>query len=395
MKVVRYQRPRLYPKQEEAIFCSERYSVIEASTKTGKTVGCLVWLHEQAALYGEEGRNYWWVAPIRSTAKIAYKRLKKFLPDGAYRTNESDLTITLANGAVIWFKSAHDPDALYGEDVYAAVIDEATRTSEDSWIALRTTLTATQGPLRIIGNVKGRKNWAYRLARRAEHGTPNMHYSRLTAYDAVAGGVLKLEEVEDAKRMLPKQAFEELYLAIPGDDGSNPFGREAIEECTVQLRPDTPRVWGWDLARKRDWTVGIGLDGERRTVAFERFQHPWAAQINKIHKVTGLVPALVDQTGVGDPITEQLQAKGGNYTGFTFTPKSRQQILESLALKITGHEIYFPEFVAEELDSFEYVYTPTGVKYAAPEGMHDDCVMALAMANHHFSDAGVPDFSWI
>ena len=47
---VEYERPRLYAKQEAAIFADTRYSVIEASTKSGKTVGCIVWLHEQAAL---------------------------------------------------------------------------------------------------------------------------------------------------------------------------------------------------------------------------------------------------------------------------------------------------------------------------------------------------------
>jgi hypothetical protein len=45
---VKYTRPWLYPKQEAAIFNSSRYAVIEASTKAGKTVGCMVWLAEQA-----------------------------------------------------------------------------------------------------------------------------------------------------------------------------------------------------------------------------------------------------------------------------------------------------------------------------------------------------------
>ena len=38
----------MYPKQIDAIFTPARYSVIEASTKSGKTVGCIIWLFEQA-----------------------------------------------------------------------------------------------------------------------------------------------------------------------------------------------------------------------------------------------------------------------------------------------------------------------------------------------------------
>src|SRR5262245_4919751 len=123
---IRWTRPRLYPLQESAIFTPERYAVIEASTKAGKTVGCIAWLTEQAWA-GRTGANYWWVAPIYAQSKIAYRRLKRFLPADVYTTNETELTITLLNGAVIWFKGADHPDSLYGEDVYAAVIDEATR----------------------------------------------------------------------------------------------------------------------------------------------------------------------------------------------------------------------------------------------------------------------------
>src|SRR5689334_5599802 len=117
-----YQRPWMYAKQEAAIFAPERIVCIEASTKSGKTVGCMVWLAEQA-MGGKAGRNYWWVAPIYPQAKIAYRRLKRGLPAQVFTANENELTLTLANGAVIWFKGADRPDSLYGEDVYAAVID--------------------------------------------------------------------------------------------------------------------------------------------------------------------------------------------------------------------------------------------------------------------------------
>ena len=38
------------------------------------------------------------------------------------------------------------------------MIDEASRMKEDAWTAIQSTLTATRGPVRIIGNVKGEKN---------------------------------------------------------------------------------------------------------------------------------------------------------------------------------------------------------------------------------------------
>ena len=167
-----YQRPWLYDKQRAAIFAPERYSLIESTTKGGKTVACIVWLTEQA-MAGKADQNFWWVAPISAQAKIAYRRLKRALPQGLYTANETEMTITLANGAVIWFKSAEHPDSLYAEDVYAAVIDRGQPLQEKAWYAIRTDLTATRGPVRFIGNVKGRKNFLnWRMCRKAESSEP-------------------------------------------------------------------------------------------------------------------------------------------------------------------------------------------------------------------------------
>jgi len=371
----------VYAKQRQAIFNDKRYALIEASTKTGKTVGCIVWLCEQAMM-GKAGQNFWWVAPIFPQAKIAFRRLKKGLPPGLYKANETELTITLANGAVIWFKGGDKPDSLYGEDVYAAVIDEASRVKEDAFHAVRSTLTATQGAVRIIGNVKGRKNWFYQMARKAEAGEPNMAYSRLLAYDAVEAGVLAADEVADAKSVLPDAVFKELYLAEPSDDGGNPFGIKAISLCIKPISSEPAVAWGWDLAKSLDWCVGIGLDKVGNVCKFERFQKPWQDTIRYIKNVTGRCPALVDSTGVGDPVLESLQENGGeNFEGFKFSSTSKQQLMEGLAVAIQQQQVGYPDgVIVSELEQFEYKYTRTGVKYSAPEGFHDDCVCGLALA---------------
>lgn len=381
--VAEYVRPHLYEKQRQFLFTPARYSITEASTKSGKTIGCLIWLLEQA-MQGKAGQNYWWVAPTGDVAAIAFRRMKRGIPRGLYVTNETRSTITLANGTTIWFKGSDKPDSLYGEDVYAAVIDEATRCKEESWYAVRSTLTFTRGPIRIIGNVKGRKNWAYKLARQAEQGAPDMAFFKLTAYDAVEGGVLKASEVEDARRVLPDAVFRELYLAEPTDDGGNPFGLAAIKARIGQPSNKAPVVWGVDLAKSHDWTWAIGLDCEGVVCRSERWQSPWSGTLERL---AGLItksgaPALVDSTGVGDPIVEQLQSKCGSLvTGFKFTSASKQQLMEGLAAAIhQGTVTYSDPQLVSELESFEYEYTKAGVRYSAPEGLFDDGVCALALA---------------
>jgi hypothetical protein len=71
-------------------------------------------------------------------------------------------------------------------------------------------------------------------------------------------------------------------------------------------------------------------------------QHmPWGDIVNKIVAATAGRPALVDSTGLGDPILDQLQRTSGvHFEGYTFSSASN----------------------------------------ASPEGYHDDCVCALALA---------------
>jgi phage FluMu gp28-like protein len=378
---IHYNRPALANYQIDALFNDARYGIVEASTKAGKTAACLVWIIEQALL-GKSGQDFWWICPVYGQARIAFRRLKAGLPRESYTANESELTLTLINGSRIVCKSAEKPDNLYGEDVFAAVFDEASRAREEAWHALRSTLTATRGKVRIIGNVKGRKNWAYKLARKAESGEPGMSYQKITAYDAIDAGILSEDEIEDARCQLPDNVFRELYLAEPSDDEGNPFGLIAIRDCIAPLSTDEAVCFGVDLAKSVDFSVIIGLDKNKQVCAFERFQKSWNDTIETVRRVCGNTKALVDSTGVGDAVLESLQAGGRtNFEGFKFTAPSKQQLMEGLAVAIQKQEIRFPDgVITNELESFEYEYTRTGVRYSAPSGMHDDAVCALALA---------------
>lgn len=394
-----WHRPTLYKKQQLAIYARERYSLIEATTKSGKTVGCMVWLFEKA-MAGRPGQQFWWIAPTLKQARIAFRRYcfgirragidPKIVGGALFHANRSDLTITLFNGAVLAFLSGENPDNLYGEDVQAAVMDEASRAREEAFHAVRSTLTATRGPLRIIGNVKGRKNWFYRMCRKAEAQADlpaerrTMRYSKITADDAVRAGVLDAEEIDDAKDALPEAVFRQLYYAEPADDEGNPFGLDAIRKSIAPLSSRRAKSWGIDLGKSQDYTVIIGLDEFGQCAHFERFQKPWEETIAHIKRVCKGGRATVDSTGVGDPVLEALQKNGGGrFIGYLFGSKSKQQLMEGLSLAIQSSRITFPSGpIVQELEIFEYEYTRTGVKYSAPVGMHDDCVIALALAVH-------------
>ena len=92
--------------------------------------------------------------------------------------------------------------------------------------------------------------------------------------------------------------------------------------------------------------------------------------------------ALIDSTGTGDAIVERLQRRGDmRVEGYTFTERSRQDLLEHLALMIGEEAVHFPDgTLRAELESFEFDYSRTGVRFVVPPGQHDDLAFALALA---------------
>jgi len=395
-KQIEFERPALYEKQRAALYTTARFCFIEASTKAGKTFAAIVWLVERAMVYGFEGSNHWWVAPVSSQAEMAFRRIKRFIGAEWYvpQGGEGYRRIYFPhNGATIWFKSGDKPDSNYGEDVHDAVADEASRHKEDSWIALRSTLTATKGNLRAIGNIKGKNNWFYKLCRQAQEGNdPDMDYHSINAMDAAAAGVIEWEEIERAKAMMPLFRFEELYLNKAADDGGNPIGIQAIRRNMItdsskedMLSFEDPVCWGWDLAKTVDYTAGIALDAAGKVCRFERWQGlDWPATKAQILEISGDIPTLIDSTGIGDVILDDFQAvKGNQYEGFKFNMTSRQALLEKLKQAIQDDRIKYPQgVIVDELENLEYHYNHnTGrVRYSVPEPLHDDCVMSLALA---------------
>jgi len=207
-------RPNLTSYQKNFLYNDSRFTVTEASTKVGKTFSHIWWIYERAhESWNKTNYNHWWVAPVYSQAKIAFNRLRaKVGQSGVYKINESNLIITCPNGVHIHFKSADKPDNLFGEDVYSIVFDEAPRAKVEAFYALRSTITATGGMMKLIGNFGGVANWMHQLKEKS-NTDKEYAYFKITAWDAVNEGILQEEEILQAQRDLPPKIFKQLYLA--------------------------------------------------------------------------------------------------------------------------------------------------------------------------------------
>lgn len=401
---ITYTRPPLYQYQTNILDHPARFTVTIAATKVGKTASHIVWLFEQA-LQCTANQSVWWVAPTFFQAKIAFDRMKVQISDkNFYKANETNLIITLVTGVKICFKTAEKPDNLYGDDVYAVVFDEFTRARETAWFALRSTITSTGGKCKFIGNARSKKNWGYKLAMKAKgEEDPNYKFFKITAYDAAIAGMMTkdgrpfLEEIEDAKNDLPESVFNELYLAEASEDGSNPFGLKYIAMCcqpTLSTQPSA--CYGIDLARKVDAVSIIGLDKLGTMSHYHNFTKVgWQQTIDTIRYLPN-VPMAMDSTGVGDVVLSQVELVQRQVEGYIFTQASKQRLMEGLAVAIQSRKIIIADDgdvvngtgkLRHQLEQFEIEYTRTGVSYSAPEGEHDDDVVALALAWYKWQTA--------
>jgi len=134
-------------------------------------------------------------------------------------------------GSTIWFKSAENPDSLYGEDVYGAVLDEHSRCKQKAWLALYSTLTATGGPAKLIGNYTGSSSWSSILkSEKEEDGDPQWYTATIPATMAIEHGILEQEVVDQAEKDFPSADFKALYMCEGSVDKYRIFNELKVGE---------------------------------------------------------------------------------------------------------------------------------------------------------------------
>jgi phage FluMu gp28-like protein len=372
---MRIELPNPHINQQVILDSSKRFRVVMCGRRFGKSELSQIEIIVNAL----QGKQVAYITPTYQLARVFFDRLTKAIP---FENNKSELSIKFPNDGAVYFFTGERLDNLRGRKFHFIVIDEASfiPNLEEGWQnSIRPTLTDYKGRALFLSTPKG-KNFFYSLFLKS--GEPDWESFKFTTYD---NPYIDRGEIDDARTQLPQVVFEQEYMANPAENASNPFGSSYIKQCTFELSHEPPIAFGVDLAKAVDWSVIIGLDKNGSVCHFERFQKDWR-QTKLVIQNLPKVPVLVDSTGVGDPIFEDLQREGVLVTGFKFTQTSKQQLMEGLASAIQQRKITFPEgYITNELEVFEYQYTARGVYYSAPQGFHDDCVMALGLAWQHYT----------
>lgn len=362
--------------------------MISAGRRWGKTLMAC----DLALQTGLEGKRAWWVAPTYPVSQVAWRELRfasRQIP--GVDISESDRRITYPTGGWVQVRSADNPDSLRGDGLDLVVIDEAAFVTEEAWSeALRPALADRRGKALIISTPKGR-NWfwrAFQLGQDASQGEWKSWQAPTSSNPHIAR-----QELLDAKAGVPERVWRQEFLAEFLEDGGSVFRgvRSAATARTLtHAEPGRRYVLGVDWGKVEDFTVITVLDDESgEVVKVDRFnQIDYTVQKGRVvaaFEAFRPMAVVVERNSIGEPLIEDLQRAGMPITPFTTTNASKSLVIDALSLAFERGEIKIPNdpVLVSELEAFEMERLPGGsFRFAAPAGMHDDCVMSLAFAWH-------------
>jgi hypothetical protein len=237
----------------------ERWSLIVAHRRCGKTVLCINDLIYKALMDDKEDGRYAYIAPYYSQAKnIAWDYLVRFSQPVLKKANQSELWVELINGARIRLYGADSPDGLRGIFLDSVVLDEYADMKPSIWGAVvRPLLTDRKGSATFIGTPKGHN--AFWEMYQTAAASQDWYVKVLRASQT---GILDKEELEDAaKTMTEDQYLQEFECDFESAILGAYYGKE-MRQLTDQSRireveydPLFPVHTAWDLGYSDDTAI--------------------------------------------------------------------------------------------------------------------------------------------
>jgi hypothetical protein len=300
--------------------------------------------------------------------------------------NENELKIELTNGSYVQIVGTDNIDSVMGSNPFGCIFTEFSLQHREAWDYIRPILAENGGWAVFVFTPRG-TNHAWELLQMAK-SNPKWFTQILTVDDT---DVISKDSLAEEKAQMPDDLFQqEFYCKFI--DGASQFFR-GIEKVIYtdpfeEPMPNHEYKLGTDLGKSNDYTVVTPFDLMTFKVGKqERFnQIDYNLQKSRIVSAYSRFnkPTMtIDSTGVGDPISDDLSQDISNLERFTFTQKSRMDLLTNLQLLIQQQKIKIPNdpTLIAELKSFEYDISDNGkIGARCDDNLHDDCVMSLALA---------------
>jgi phage FluMu gp28-like protein len=394
-----------HPAQIPILSADERFLVICAGRRFGKTK---IAAKKAIRECQQGGRVVWWVANTYKNVVRGYREVLRQVPPGVLTKTpppasvaaSGRLVLNFPGGTRFEFYSGENPDAMAGEGVDYVIVDEAALQREIVWTqTIRPTLMDNNGGAMLISTPRGR-NWFYHLYNRGQD--PQYKGWASWRFSTADNPYIDAEEIKEMEKTLPRVMYEQEVLAEFVSDAGSVFRVKDNNIATLQ-EPRGHVYFGVDLAKHRDFTVFTASRASDRVPCMhDRFNAvSWPVQKQRIVQAhddlitagASSVTLIMDSTGIGDVIFDDLENEGLDIQPIKFTNDWKGKAVNLLAADIERGEAFL---LHEQLQEFEaYTYTiseQTGrFKYSAPDSGHDDEVSAKLLEHWGHVHLGTPD----
>jgi hypothetical protein len=363
----------------------KRFNVIDCGRRFGKNI----LLQDGAVNTAIQGYPVGWGAPTYKMLLDDWKSLCNILAPVTVRRSEQEKQLQIVNDGVIDFHSLDNSDSIRGKKFKRFIVNEAAFVPNllDIFnLVIRPTLIDFQGEADFAGTPKG-MNGFWSLYNQAGDDWAKWQMS------SYSNPHIKKSELDGLKESMLERAFQQEIMAQFLEDGGGVFRN--ILACTTAIRQDKgiegrQYVIGADWGRTNDATVFCVIDIlERALVYYDRMTDTdFSSQRVRLQALAqrfNNAVVLAETNSIGQPQYEELQRMGLSVMGFSTTNATKQEIISGLQLAFEQGTIKIlnDALVTSELMAYQAERLPSGLmRYGAPEGMHDDIVMSLAIAWH-------------
>ncbi len=342
-----------------------------------------------------------YAAPVASQTDAFWELCTEWLADairtGLIEKNETKRTLKFPGEGRIEARTAHTPDHLrgtYADDLY---LDEYAYQDPDVWARVCQPMMLDSNGTATFISTPNLRNHFYHLYLKAIQkddwevftfsSLDNPHLSP----EALATMTADMTDVDYRQEILAEfvPGVGAVFTIRPTDFYKPPV----IDEIPV-VHEGHRLVGGLDWGRKKDFTVlSVGCATCEKEVWLERTNLiDYPSQCKIIKKTLGRiapngrpVELLAEENSIGLPNIDQLRLDGVPVNGFFMSNTSKGSIVQELRLCFAQEEWkWVKDLIAwRELESYEMNISLSGLAtYNAPEGLHDDTVVARMMMHH-------------
>jgi len=330
-----------------------------------------------------------YITPTLKLSKRFFKELTQSLRPFISNENKTDLIIDFNTGSDLQFFSAESKDSIRGFQFHYVILDEvAFMNTNDINLIIRPTWMIIGRKVIMCSTPNGNNGFFYDNCQMSLNDEPHYKIKQISIYD---NPFITPEEIASIRKQVPERVFRQEYLGEFIDGSGTVFTNilNCIDDNPVKNLPCYAAI---DWGKQNDYTVLTIINDLNQVIYIYRINAIEYIQQVKIisEKLRQWNPKKVisEENNIGTVVNELLKKDyKGNVQTINLDNSLKKEIIENLVVGFEQQDISIPnnDILIRELQAFtcNYNIKTQTVKYSAPHGLHDDCVISLAYAYHY------------